>query len=58
MIDKEVKILVVDDMGMIRKSIIKHLATLGYKNTIEADNGLKAVDAFRKESPDIVLWIL
>lgn len=54
MINKEAKILVVDDMGMIRKSIIKHLSTLGYKNIVEACNGFEAVDVFKKESPDMV----
>ncbi|MBE9541229.1 MAG: response regulator transcription factor [Proteobacteria bacterium] len=54
MINKEAKILVVDDMGMIRKSIIKYLSTLGYENIVEAGNGLEAVDTFKKESPEIV----
>ena len=54
MIDKEAKIMVVDDMGMIRKSIMKYLSLLGYENTVEAGNGLEAVDAFKKESPGIV----
>ncbi|MCK4950341.1 MAG: response regulator transcription factor [Gammaproteobacteria bacterium] len=54
MINKEAKILVVDDMGMIRKSIVKYLSTLGYENIVEAGNGLEAVDAFKQESPEIV----
>ena len=54
MIDKETKILVVDDMSMIWKSIIKYLSILGYENTVEADNGLEAVNKFKKESPGIV----
>lgn len=54
MIDKEAKIMIVDDMGMIRKSIIKYLSVLGYENIVEAGNGLEAVSAFQKESPGIV----
>lgn len=54
MIDKEAKIMIVDDMGMIRKSIMKYLSLLGYNNTVEAGNGQEAIDTFKKESPGMV----
>ena len=43
MLAKDAKILVVDDMKMIRKSIIKYLGKLGYEDVIEAANGAEAV---------------
>lgn len=54
MIDKKAKIMIVDDMEMIRKSIMKYLSLLGYDNTVEAENGQEAVDVFKKESPGFV----
>lgn len=36
------RILVVDDMSIMRKIIRKRLVELGYKNIVDADNGLNA----------------
>lgn len=54
MLPKESKIMVVDDMKMIRTAIIRYLGDLGYMNTIEASNGKEAVEKFGKEHPDMV----
>lgn len=47
MLSKNAKILVVDDMKMIRKSIIRHLEKLGYEDIIEAANGAEAIAKIR-----------
>lgn len=47
MLSKDAKILVVDDMKMIRKSIIKYLRELGYEDVVEASNGAEAVAKVR-----------
>lgn len=54
MLAKEAKIMVVDDMKMIRTAIRKYLADLGYENTIEASNGLEAVQKFEADQPSFV----
>lgn len=54
MIDKNKKVLVVDDMGLIRKSVKQYLAELGYASTVEASNGVDAVEKFKNESPAVV----
>lgn len=54
MLAKEAKILVVDDMKMIRSAIKKYLAALGYQNTVEAANGREAVAVFSTEKPALV----
>lgn len=54
MLPKESKIMIVDDMKMIRTAIKRYLNTLGYGNTVEASNGKEAVEMFSTESPDFV----
>jgi len=54
MLPKEAKIMVVDDMKMIRTAIKKYLGELGYENTVEAANGREAVDVFSTEKPAMV----
>ncbi len=48
------KILVVDDSSTMRRIIINTLNKLGYKNVVEASNGLEAL-AVLKENPDVSL---
>lgn len=48
------KILIVDDMKMIRTSLKMYLKALGYENVIEAENGRVAVDKHASEKPDFV----
>lgn len=54
MLPKEAKIMVVDDMKMIRTAIKKYLGELGYENTVEAGSGREAVAKFSAEKPAIV----
>jgi len=51
---KESKILLVDDSAMIRKALKRFLASLGYENVIEADDGITAVEAVKNEAPDFL----
>ncbi|NPA15296.1 MAG: response regulator [Deferribacteres bacterium] len=48
------KILVVDDSSTMRRIIINTLNKLGYKDVLEASNGLEAL-AVLKENPDVSL---
>ena len=48
------KVLIVDDSPIIRASMKKVVAALGYGNVIEADNGKEAVEKHASESPAIV----
>ncbi len=48
------KILIVDDAEFLRVRISKMLTTDGFE-VIEADNGLKAIEAYKANKPDMVL---
>jgi len=48
------KILIVDDAEFLRLRISKMLAVDGYE-VIEAENGLKAIEAYKNGRPDLVL---
>jgi two-component system chemotaxis response regulator CheY len=48
------KILIVDDAEFLRVRISKMLVGDGFE-VIEADNGLKAIDAYKANKPDLVL---
>lgn len=54
MLRKDALILVVDDMKLVRKSVIKYLASLGYFNFIEATNGNEAVTQVRNHSVEFI----
>ena len=47
MLPKDATILVVDDMKMIRKSLIRYLYELGYEDVIEASSGAQAITKIR-----------
>ena len=47
-------ILVVDDEKNIRDLLVFNLQNEGY-NTLEAEDGLQAVDVALRESPDLIL---
>ena len=54
-IDKDKKtILVVDDEKNIRELLVFNLQNEGY-NTLEAEDGIQAVDIALKEKPDLIL---
>ena len=48
------KILVVDDAQFLRLRISKMLTMSGH-NTLEAENGLRAVEVYQETRPDVVL---
>lgn len=48
------KILVVDDMKMIRKSMKLYLKEMGFGNVIEAGNGREALEQIEAEEPDFI----
>lgn len=48
------KILIVDDLKMVRTSIKRYLGKLGYENICEAVNGLDAIEKFDSEHPDFL----
>lgn len=50
-----VKILLVDDVKFIRDLIRNTLASQGYSNFIEGENGYEAVEKFDEERPDLVI---
>ena len=54
MIKQTAKILIVDDMKMIRTSLKRFLKTLGYENTVEAENGNDAIQKHLSEKPAII----
>lgn len=48
------KILVVEDEDRMRKLVKDYLVKWGY-NVVEADDGLKALEIFNKEQPDLIV---
>lgn len=57
-LDTTKKILIVDDMKMIRTSLKIYLKELGYQNVIEAENGKDAVEKNASEQPDFIFMDL
>jgi len=51
----EIRILTVDDSGIMRKIIKGHLAKIGYSNVIEASNGAEGLNILSKEKIDLIL---
>ncbi|MEM7600666.1 MAG: ATP-binding protein, partial [Verrucomicrobiota bacterium] len=52
------RVMVVDDMAMNRKICSKILENLGYAEILTAENGREAVEAVKKECPDIIFMDL
>lgn len=48
------RILIVDDAGFIRKQLVKIVENLGFVVVGEGENGLDAIDLYKKLRPDIV----
>jgi len=48
------KVLIVDDSAFLRSRLCKLLGEHGYQ-TIQAEDGVQAVDMYRTERPDVVL---
>jgi len=52
---KEIKILTIDDSGIMRKIIKGHLAKIGYSNVIEASDGKEGLKKLSEEKIDLIL---
>ncbi|WP_210499040.1 chemotaxis response regulator CheY [Vibrio crassostreae] len=50
-----IKILVVDDFSTMRRIVKNLLADLGFKNIVEAEDGVQGLLALRKEHFDLVI---
>ena len=48
------KILLVDDAAFMRMMLKNTLTQAGYTDLIEAEDGVKAVEAYTAEKPDLV----
>lgn len=57
MFDSDISILVVDDMGTMRKIVMKACQTIGFKNFTEAADGALAWEALNAAKPPIGLII-
>lgn len=54
MLSTSSKILVVDDMKMIRSSMKRYLSTMGYNNIVFAEDGQQAVEMHWQERPEFI----
>ena len=54
-VEKDLKILVVDDFPARRAIVINHLSKLGYSNTVEAENGFSALARLKSALFDLVV---
>ena len=53
--DKNIKILVVDDFATMRKVIRNLLKQVGYENIIEAEDGVLALRVLKSQKLDLVI---
>jgi two-component system, chemotaxis family, chemotaxis protein CheY len=53
--DKQIKILIVDDFATMRKVIRNLLKQLGYENIAEAEDGVVALRTLRSQKIDLVV---
>ena len=54
-VDKNMKILVVDDFATMRRIVKNILAQLGFKNIVEADDGTSAMKMLQQEKIDMII---
>ena len=54
-LDKNMKILVVDDFSTMRRIVKNILRQLGFNNILEADDGSTGLDILQKERIDMVI---
>jgi len=55
MFDQNMKFLVVDDFGTMRRIIKNILSEIGYKNVVEADDGENALKRLQEGGVDFVI---
>src|SRR5580692_8329114 len=48
------KILVIEDNAIVRDTVMRVLQSVGYE-VVVANDGLRGIEAFRKEAPDLVI---
>ena len=53
--EKDLKILVVDEFSATRIIVINYLSKLGYKNTVEAEDGFSALARLKSALFDLVV---
>ena len=53
--DKNMKILIVDDFATMRKVIRNILKQLGYENIVEAEDGVLALRALKSQKIDFII---
>jgi len=53
--DKQIKILVVDDFATMRKVIRNLLKQVGYENIAEAEDGVTALKALKSQKIDLII---
>lgn len=54
-VDKNMKILVVDDFATMRRIVKNVLAQLGFNNVVEADDGMSAMRMLKQEKIDLII---
>jgi len=52
---EQIRILIVDDSGVMRKITKTHLAKIGYQNVVEASNGTEALAKLSEEKIDLII---
>lgn len=53
-VEPDKKIMIVDDMKLIRRSLTKFLGELGYDNVVQAESGESALEIYETEKPDFI----
>jgi two-component system, chemotaxis family, chemotaxis protein CheY len=53
--DKQLKILVVDDFATMRKVIRNLLKQIGYENIVEAEDGINAMKVLKSQKVDLIV---
>ncbi len=53
--DKNMKVLCVDDFATMRRILKNILKQLGFKNILEADDGLTALEVMKSEEIDLII---
>jgi two-component system, chemotaxis family, chemotaxis protein CheY len=55
MVDKSIKILIVDDFATMRKVVRNLLKQVGYEDIVEAEDGVMALKALKSQKIDVVV---
>jgi len=53
--DKDIKVLVVDDFSTMRRIVKNILRQLGFNNIVEADDGTTGLGVLQKEKIDLII---